>query len=497
MRIGGEASSAAVDAGSPALTTWPSCSAVRFFCAHRLISRVASPSTSVVRASERSPWSVASPMDLLQPEGLVLERVVELVRVRDLLDRPDGAGRGHDVHLLRRVVVQADRLAREQVQVQLRQRGVLRDQEELLVQPVGRGHEVGRVGRRDRLAEERAQAGRVEHVALDGRGGGQARAAARPGPRSACTARRSRRSRREAATRWRRRSHRSRRRPRASRTDRRRTMSWVRARQTRRRWPTRRARPWGWRRAMPSGRVRHTPRPGGPRSVRPRPRIGAGETVIAGFCHGARRGPRSRRRMFRFLTVPRLTPESPGWLWFFPEHPLRFHPPSLGTGDANWAGISGPSLFRRGRERSRRAVGPGTSRLCKNRAHGAHLVRTHLHPAARPGRRRRQRSLPLHRRADRPRDHGRRRHVQPPRRRPARQEAGQDVARRRHRHPHQPRAGVRAGRPGRVRGPRRPRHGRPDLPGRRAGRGARPADGVRDGAGRRSTRSTSATSATS
>ena len=66
-----------------------------------------------------------------------------------------------------------------------------------------------------------------------------------------------------------------------------------------------------------------------------------------------------------------------------------------------------------------RGAKPGLSDLCQNPAHGAHLVRTNLHPAARQGRRRRERPLPGDRRADRPRHHRRRHHLQPSRRRAA------------------------------------------------------------------------------
>ena len=50
---------------------------------------------------------------------------------------------------------------------------------------------------------------------------------------------------------------------------------------------------------------------------------------------------------------------------------------------------------------------------------GTHLVRADLRPPSRAGRRRRRRSLPVGRRADRARDHRRHRHLQPPRRPPA------------------------------------------------------------------------------
>ena len=53
--------------------------------------------------------------------------------------------------------------------------------------------------------------------------------------------------------------------------------------------------------------------------------------------------------------------------------PLRFHPPSLGTGGADWAGVSGPSLCpalvgaARQRTGAREGRDPGRSALCKNR----------------------------------------------------------------------------------------------------------------------------------
>ena len=61
LRITGAAASAAVAAGSDAEAALAISAAVRFCWAHRLMSSVASPSTSADRARERSPWSCASP----------------------------------------------------------------------------------------------------------------------------------------------------------------------------------------------------------------------------------------------------------------------------------------------------------------------------------------------------------------------------------------------------------------------------------------------------
>ena len=78
-------------------------------------------------------------------------------------------------------------------------------------------------------------------------------------------------------------------------------------------------------------------------------------------------------------------------------HPLRFHPPSLGPGAPIGQAPPVLSLSAAGRGGS---VSPGCSdQPVQNRAHGTHLVRTDLHPAARQGRRRRQRPLPVGRRA--------------------------------------------------------------------------------------------------
>ena len=84
------------------------------------------------------------------------------------------------------------------------------------------------------------------------------------------------------------------------------------------------------------------------------------------------------------------------------------------------------------------------------------------------------------RRADRPRDHRRHRHVQPPDDTPlAGQGQGQAVPRRHDAAALEPRRGVRPRRPRRVRGQGGPRHRRSDLPRRRQGRGARQAACVR------------------
>ena len=80
------------------------------------------------------------------------------------------------------------------------------------------------------------------------------------------------------------------------------------------------------------------------------------------------------------------------------------------------------------------------------------------------------RPVPVDRRADRPRDHRRHRHLQPPRRRPAAAREGQDVARRAHAPALEPGRRVRPRRPGRVRGQGRPGDRRSDLSRRRQGR---------------------------
>ena len=134
--------------------------------------------------------------------------------------------------------------------------------------------------------------------------------------------------------------------------------------------------------------------------------------------------------------------------------------------------------------------------LCQNRGHGTHLVRTHLRPPARPGRGRRDRPLPVGRRADRARHHRRHRHVQPPRRHTSCRAPRASSRATATPSPVQPRRRVRPRRPGRVRGQGGPRHRRPDLPRRRQGRGGGQAGRRSSSSSTASTRSTSATSAT-
>ena len=188
-------------------------------------------------------------------------------------------------------------------------------------------------------------------------------------------------------------------------------------------------------------------------------------------------------------------------------------PPS--TGGADWAGASGLSLSWRTTRRRRGAADACVGRLrrslthpevrslscsppafastthgansryrrrvsverrcrslCQNRGDGTHLVRTHVRPASRQGRRRRDRPVPVGRRADRARDHRRHRHLQPPRRPPAPESQGQALAGRPDAAALQPRRRLRARRTGRVRGQGGPGHRRPDLSRRRPrGRG--------------------------
>ncbi len=69
-RIAGIPFRTACDAGSPAEeATSPSWAAVRYRCAQSVIDSVASPSTSVVRASVRSLWSLASPTSERSPNA--------------------------------------------------------------------------------------------------------------------------------------------------------------------------------------------------------------------------------------------------------------------------------------------------------------------------------------------------------------------------------------------------------------------------------------------
>ena len=123
-----------------------------------------------------------------------------------------------------------------------------------------------------------------------------------------------------------------------------------------------------------------------------------------------------------------------GSLLFASEHPPTFHPPSLRRGAPIGQALP-VLLFRSVRgappaspgeagARPRRvsdalvASDPACSGLCQNRAHGIHLVRADVRPPARQGRGRGRGSVPVGGRADRPRDHRRHRHLQPPRRRP-------------------------------------------------------------------------------
>ena len=113
--------------------------------------------------------------ELAQVEPLVLERVGELVGVGDLLGRPDLAILRDDVHVLRLVVVQARDLARQQLQVELLERRVLRASARSSLYSVSvpltssSGLSLRKLG-----AQVGAQAGGVEHAAGDRRRRGEA-----------------------------------------------------------------------------------------------------------------------------------------------------------------------------------------------------------------------------------------------------------------------------------------------------------------------------------
>ncbi len=79
----------------------------------------------------------------LQIEVLILERMVVLVRVIDLLDRADIAAFRQDVQLLVDGVVETEDLTLEQVDVDVLELRLLREQPEPVVQPLVRGDLVG------------------------------------------------------------------------------------------------------------------------------------------------------------------------------------------------------------------------------------------------------------------------------------------------------------------------------------------------------------------
>ena len=99
-----------------------------FLSAHCIMESVASPSGSAVRARSRSPWFGVSIASLVQPEVLVLQGMGEFVREDPLLLGPDGPGRRQEVQLLRVRIVEAERLAGVEIELQLLERSARRQQ---------------------------------------------------------------------------------------------------------------------------------------------------------------------------------------------------------------------------------------------------------------------------------------------------------------------------------------------------------------------------------
>ncbi len=179
LRSSGIAARIAVWLGSLASpASWRSWAGVMFASAQSVIRSVASPSGRDSRASARSELLVSSRPELGQPEVLVLEGMVELMGVGDLLDRAELARLRHDVHRLGVRVVQPGHLARQELDVEVLERGVRGQQAERLEEPLVGGDEGRRVALVERVGDEGGELVRGQdpagHVGLLGQLAGSA-----------------------------------------------------------------------------------------------------------------------------------------------------------------------------------------------------------------------------------------------------------------------------------------------------------------------------------
>ncbi len=106
-------------------------------------------------------------VEVLQPEVLILEGVVELVGEGHPLGRAETARPRDDVELLRVVVVVARRPGWRGAQVERLEVRPGRDQAHQLVDPLGGGELIGRVRREEALLDVRLEGGFVEELRVD------------------------------------------------------------------------------------------------------------------------------------------------------------------------------------------------------------------------------------------------------------------------------------------------------------------------------------------